>query len=100
MGIGKPISSNNVSYAGNGSTAGPPNSRFASPVRRITGKMNAIPIADFPAPFTRRVPNLTLHCGAHAVQIEQVSAVKMPEPTASWQPIPHDHLIRQVETTL
>jgi len=48
----------------------------------------------------RRPPNLTLHCGAHAVQIEQVSAVRTPEPTASWQPIPHDQLIRQVETTL
>lgn len=62
--------------------------------------MNAIPIADLPAPLARRVPNLTLHCGAHAVEIEQVSAVRTPEPTASWQPIPHDQLIRQVETTL
>jgi hypothetical protein len=62
--------------------------------------MNANPIAEFPQPPTRRAPNLTLHCGAHAVQIEQVSAVRTPEPTASWQPIPHDQLIRQVETAL
>src|SRR4051812_43890347 len=64
------------------------------------GEMNANPIADSPANVTRPAPNLTLHCGAHAVRIEQVSAVRTPEPTASWQPIPHDQLIRQVETTL
>jgi hypothetical protein len=62
--------------------------------------MNANPIADLPEPRTRRTPNLTLHCGAHAVHIEQVSAVRTPEPTASWQPIPHGLLISQVETTL
>ena len=66
--------------------------------------MNANPIADprwaVPRRLAPRIPNLTLHCGAHAVQIEQVSAVQTPEPTASWQPIPHDHLLRQVETTL
>lgn len=62
--------------------------------------MNGNPIADLPAPLPRRAPNLTLHCGAHAVQMEQVSAVQTPAPTISWQPIPHDQLIRQVETTL
>src|SRR3954471_1543087 len=62
--------------------------------------MNANLIADPPVLPTRRSPNLTLHCGAHAVLMEQVSAIRTPKPTASWQPIPHDQLIRQVERTL
>lgn len=62
--------------------------------------MNANLIANLAAPLPRRAPNLTLHCGAYAVDIQQVSAVQTPAPTISWQPIPHDQLIRQVETTL
>jgi Domain of unknown function (DUF932) len=34
------------------------------------------------------------------VEIDRVSAVQTPAPTASYQPVPHDLLIRQVETTL
>jgi hypothetical protein len=66
--------------------------------------MNADLRADFPAinavQPARRPPHLTLHCGAHAVQMGQVCAVQTPARTASWQPIPHDRLIQTVQTTL
>jgi len=47
-----------------------------------------------------RSPNLILHCGAHAVDLEQVAAVDTPDSTDSWQPIPHARLIRTVQKTL
>lgn len=54
-----------------------------------------------PAPAARRrSPNLLLHCGAQAVELDQVAAVKTPGATETWQPIPHDHLIRTVQRTL
>jgi hypothetical protein len=51
-------------------------------------------------PIPRRNSNLLLHCGAHAVDYEQVSEVEAPLPTATWQPIPHHQLIRTVKQTL
>jgi hypothetical protein len=51
-------------------------------------------------PIPRRNSNLLLHCGAHAVDYEQVSEVEPPLPTATWQPIPHHQLIRTVKQTL
>lgn len=66
--------------------------------------MNANPIADlrcaYPPRLAPRIPNLMLHCGARAVQMQQVSAALTPEPTTSWQPIPHDRLILTVQTML
>ena len=48
----------------------------------------------------RKHPNLILHCGAEAVDLEVVSAVNTPRATSTWQPIPHHQLIQRVQTTL
>lgn len=48
----------------------------------------------------RRHPNLLLHCGAKAVEREQVVEVPTPWATETWTPIPHIDLIVQVENTL
>jgi len=66
--------------------------------------MNADLVADIPVANAKerasRPSRLVLHCGAHAVEMEQVFTVRTPEPTASWQPIPHDRLLETVQTTL
>jgi len=56
-----------------------------------------VAIIDLPK---RKHPNLLLHCGAQAVPRDVVASVQTPQPTASWHPIPHEDLIRQVEKTL
>jgi hypothetical protein len=48
----------------------------------------------------RRHPNLILHCGAHAVELDQVANVKTPASTQSWVPIAHHQLIDTVQRTL
>src|SRR5438270_9245204 len=52
-----------------------------------------------PAP-ARRHPNLILHCGAHHTERRVVERIPTPAPTETWTPIPHAHLIEQVEKTL
>lgn len=47
-----------------------------------------------------RRPNLTLHCGATRVEIDEVQSVRTPAPTDTWTPIPHRQLITTVEQTL
>jgi len=53
-----------------------------------------------PAQPHRRNPNLILHCGAHAVDLDQVASVNTPKATATWTPIPHHQLIQTVQRTL
>ena len=53
-----------------------------------------------PAAPQRRHPNLLLHCGAHAVEIDAVANVKTPASTRSWVPIAHHQLIETVQRTL
>lgn len=53
-----------------------------------------------PAAPKRRHPNLLLHCGASAVEFDEVSKVKTPRATSTWQPIPHHQLIQTVQRTL
>ena len=36
---------------------------------------------------------LMLHCGAHAVEREQVAGVNTPQHTETWTPISHEYLI-------
>ena len=48
----------------------------------------------------RNHPNLLLHCGARAVEREQVGGVPTPRPTDTWTPIPHLQLVTHVERTL
>ena len=36
---------------------------------------------------------LMLHCGAHAVEREQVAEVNTPQRTETWTPISHEYLI-------
>ena len=48
----------------------------------------------------RRSPNLTLHCGASHVDLDEVRAVSTPRHTDSWCPIPHHQLITTVQRTL
>jgi hypothetical protein len=52
------------------------------------------------APPRRKSPNLVLHCGAQAVDYSEVTAVRTPPPTLTWQPIPHDQLVGTVRHTL
>ncbi len=49
---------------------------------------------------TTRRPNLLLHCGARAVEREQVMDVPTPWPTDTWTPIAHIALVAHVEQTL
>jgi hypothetical protein len=53
-----------------------------------------------PAASKRRRPNLILHCGAHAVELDQVGRVNTPKSTSTWHPIPHHQLINTVQRTL
>jgi len=48
----------------------------------------------------RRSPNLILHCGAQAVDLNDVRSVHTPRSTDSWCPIPHHQLIQTVQKTL
>ena len=57
-------------------------------------------LEQLPAAPKRRHPNLILHCGAHAVELKEVSKVKTPRATETWQPIPHHQLINTVQRTL
>ena len=54
----------------------------------------------FLEPLKRPRPNLLLHCGARAVELEQVLAVPTPRSTETWTPIPHIDLITRVEGTI
>jgi len=53
-----------------------------------------------PARPKRKHPNLILHCGAHAVELDQVAQVDTPRATETWTPIPHHQLITTVQRTL
>ena len=53
-----------------------------------------------PAVQLRKTPNLILHCGAQAVELEEVRSVTTPRSTDSWCPIPHSQLITTVQKTL
>jgi hypothetical protein len=53
-----------------------------------------------PAQPKRRHPNLLLHCGASAVELDQVARVNTPRATSTWHPIPHHQLIETVQRTL
>ena len=44
--------------------------------------------------------NLVLHCGANAVERDDLLQVRTPASTDSWQPIPHQELLRHVENAL
>lgn len=44
--------------------------------------------------------NLILHCGAHAVERRELSRVQTPGATETWQPIPHEEYVMQVEREL
>lgn len=44
--------------------------------------------------------NLILHCGAHAVSRAALSLVSTPAATDTWQPIPHERLLTEVERLL
>ena len=60
-----------------------------------------VPILEHaPAAPKRRHPNLILHCGAHAVELDQVARVNTPRATETWHPIPHHQLIDTVQRTL
>jgi hypothetical protein len=48
----------------------------------------------------RPTPNLILHCGARAVDRQQVITVPTPRATSSWTPIPHIELVSHVEHTI
>lgn len=48
----------------------------------------------------RRTPNLLLHCGASAIELDEVNRVTTPRPTPTWTPIPHHQLIQRVQQAL
>jgi hypothetical protein len=53
-----------------------------------------------PPPLLRPRPNLLLHCGARAVERNEVQRVHTPHCTDTWTPIPHLDLVTHVERTL
>jgi hypothetical protein len=53
-----------------------------------------------PVIIPRRSPNLTLHCGASHVELDEVRCIPTPRSTPSWCPIPHHQLITTVQKTL
>ena len=55
---------------------------------------------DIEATVTPRNPNLLLHCGANVVDRREVYRTPTPEATASWFPMPHRHLLEEVESQL
>lgn len=44
--------------------------------------------------------NLVLHCGAHVVPRRQLDRVITPDATDTWQPIPHEAYVAQIEREL
>jgi len=44
--------------------------------------------------------NLMLHCGGQTIDRHELANVPTPEPTSTWQPIPHAELLKLVELTL
>ena len=61
--------------------------------------LNPIVPTQLPQSSHRR-PNLLLHCGARAVEREQVMNIETPWPTDTWTPIAHIALVAHVEQTL
>lgn len=51
-------------------------------------------------PIRRHRPNLILHCGARAVERNDVQGVPTPRATETWTPLPHLELVTRVESTL
>ncbi len=47
-----------------------------------------------------RPPGLILHCGANVVSREEVYETQTPPNTSTWFPMPHHHLIEEVENQL
>jgi len=43
---------------------------------------------------------LILHCGGQVVGRNEIDSFPTPEPTHTWQPVPHGDVIRMVETAL
>jgi len=43
---------------------------------------------------------MLLHCGGEVVEREALFAVPTPQPTETWFPLPHRHLVEEVETQL
>jgi hypothetical protein len=44
--------------------------------------------------------NLVLHCGARAIDRTGLAAIPCPEPTETWHPISHIHLVNEVDRAL
>ncbi len=44
--------------------------------------------------------NLMLHCGGQTIDRHELANVPTPQPTSTWQPIPHADLLKLVELTL
>lgn len=57
------------------------------------------PLAPAQAEFPRRC-DLLLHCGANAVDRRDVRKIRAPEPTDTWFPLDHMHVLDEVETQI
>ena len=44
--------------------------------------------------------NLVLHCGGRHVERTAVAAATTPAASKTWVPVPHHHLLEQVESTI
>ena len=44
--------------------------------------------------------NLVLHCGARSIDRDGLATIPTPDPTTSWHPISHIHLVNEVERAL
>ena len=47
-----------------------------------------------------KTTNLLLHCGAAKVERDWLGLIATPKATDTWFPIPHERLVREVETAL
>ena len=57
------------------------------------------PLAPTKTEFPKRC-DLMLHCGGHAVDRRDVRKVRAPEPTDTWFPLDHLHVLDEVETQI
>lgn len=61
---------------------------------------NIVGPVDPPTHLAQRGSNLLLHCGAYAVDLNQIRSTVTPASTRTWHPIPHYELIELVKATL
>ena len=65
-----------------------------------TWEADVLPAVQFPAarPATRNP--MLLHCGGQVIERDALFGIETPHPTETWFPLPHRHLVEEVESQL